>query len=470
MKLTEISQYDARTGYVSEWRLHPSTLAAAEEAGIDSRSPSYLQEAHVRTAAMNRQRGVEEPTWLATAFDISGGADPDALEMAFRSWIDRHETLRSGFRESDGELLRFTLETERIALQRVEIGDFADQEELHRYLEDRFDESTDPLDWPCYLFVTVDHEEATTVYMAFDHTNVDGYSISLIAHEIQELYRAAAVGDRAQLLDVGSYVDFADAERARAAELDTDHEDVRRWREFVVGADWQLPAFPLDLGLAPQDSVIMPRQSGLCEWLLDPAEADDFEAACKEGGSNFFSGILAATGIAACELGDQDVYRTLVPFHTRSQPQWWASMGWYVGLAPVELPATQAGDFHAFATRARETVRSVKSMAEVPVARVCELLGVLLRPVFLVSYIDGRLVPGADRWDEWNAHAFGKVSRGDGVFMWINRTQDGVYVTARYPATELGHKNVLRFLARTGEILTTVAQDGDYVPLLAGPR
>jgi hypothetical protein len=79
-----------------------------------------------------------------------------------------------------------------------------------------------------------------------------------------------------------------------------------------------------------------------------------------------------------------------------------------------------------------------------------------------MSYIDGRIVPGAQHWSEWNVHAFGKVSYGDEVYLWINRTLDGLYVTSRYPDTELGRQNVNDYIDRTREIMTSVARNGTY--------
>ena len=54
MKLTEISQYDAQPGQMIEWALHPDTIAAAAEAAQDPRPASYMQEAHVKMAALLR--------------------------------------------------------------------------------------------------------------------------------------------------------------------------------------------------------------------------------------------------------------------------------------------------------------------------------------------------------------------------------------------------------------------------------
>jgi hypothetical protein len=459
VKLTEISKYEAQPGRLVEWKLHPTTVAAAARTAPDNRPPSFTQDAHVKTTAFLRGIGLEAPTWLATAFDLPGALDSDAMETTFVQWITRHETLRSELRLQGDELERFTLSADDVSLERTCVGDFTASADVVRYLEDRFDEAADPLTWPSYIFVTVAREDGFTVYLAFDHTNVDGYSIAQIAHEINELYTAALAGRPAQLAEVGSYVDFSQIERDGAADVDEDHEAVARWREFVETCGGELPRFPLDLGVAPGD---YPRQTGGCEWLMDPADADAFDAACKSMGGNTAAGVMAAAAAAAYELGDEPAFRSVLPLHTRSELQWLTSLGWYIGLAPYELETAQAGDFPELVRMARAAARAGKPVAQVPFAKAFSLLEGQVRPLSVISYIDARVVPGAPSWTDWNAHAFGKVSYGDEVYLWVNRTPEGVYVTCRYPGTELGHRNVNAYIDRMREILTSVARNGTY--------
>ncbi len=464
MKLTEISAYDASPGLVTEWRLSPATREAAEQASEDPRPPSYLQEAHVLAAAAEQNSGVEAPTWLATAFDLPEPFDPAVLQSALHRWMRRHETLRSGLRVSDQGLQRFTLSPEAVVFEPHEVGEFSEQADLLRYLENRFDQMTDPLSWPTFLFLTVRrHDSAqrrdagldsTTIYLAFDHANVDGYSMCLIPHELRELYSAECAGRSAQLPEAGSYVDFSFEERERAARIDDSHPAVASWREFLAAAGDEQPAFPGELGLSPDDS---PVQRSSLEWLMDPAEADTFDTVCKESGGNFFAGVLAAAGMTAGELAGRAVFRTTIPFHTRSEKQWMSSLGWYVGLAPIEIPLGDEDGFRDLVARVSGTTRSVKVAAEVPFPRVSELLGGVPPPRWMMSYMDLRVVAGSECWDAWSANVFGKVTFGREVYVWVMRTWDGVYVTARYPDTELARTNVQRYVESMRDVCAMVA-------------
>lgn len=459
MKMTGISEYEAQPGQLIEWRLHPATVAASLRSAHDPRPPSYVQEAHVKAAALLRDIGTEAPTWLGTAFDIPGALDCDALEEALLQWITRHETLRSGLRWAKDELERFTLRAEEVALDRRVVKNFSRGAHVASYLEGRFDDAVNPLTWPPYLFVTVSRKDAFTVYLAFDHSNVDGYSILQTPHEIHELYAASLDGRRAKLAKVGSYVDFSKIERDRADDVDANHESLVRWRGFVETCGGALPGFPLDLGVTPGD---MPVQTAVHELLLDRADAAAFDVACWRAGGGALAGVLAVAAIVAYQRGGQPVYRTVIPLHTRSDKLWSRSLGWYIALAPIEIATAQAQDFRELMSMARDAIRAAKSVAHVPFPKVCALLGAELQATSMLSYIDCRMVPGARHWGEWKAHAFGKVIYGDEAYLWINRTLDGLDVTCRYPDTELAHKNISGFIGDARAGLTSVARSGGY--------
>ncbi|MGH3780086.1 MAG: condensation domain-containing protein [Pseudonocardiaceae bacterium] len=345
-----------------------------------------------------------------------------------------------------------------MSLQREMVGDFPRAEDLCQHLQDRFDAATDSMSWQNFIYAAVVRDNSTSLYLAFDHINVDAYSLLLVPAEIHDLYAARAEGRAAEPPEAGSYVDFCEIERAQADRIDESHEIVARWREFIGYCDGMLPTFPLELGIVPGD---LPKQNLLREMLVDDSDATAFDAYCRRFRSRILAGILAASSVVVLEVGGHSTCRTVVPFHTRATSQWLESVGWYVGVAPIEIPTAQAQNFRGVLEMARDALHANRSLARMPIARVLHLLGSDFRPTSpdlfsLISYVDARAAPGADRWVEWNASTLIRVSHGDQVCVWITRVHEGLQVACRYPDTDIAHKNILRFVEGLRKIIVSV--------------
>ncbi|CAM5231808.1 hypothetical protein SVIOM342S_05753 [Streptomyces violaceorubidus] len=278
--------------------------------------------------------------------------------------------------------------------------------------------------------------------MAFDHSNVDAYSIYRIPAEVGELYAAGVAGRTVPRPRVGSYVDFCEAERAQADRIDGDHDIVARWRGVHPALRRAAASFPVDLGVRPGGPL--PEQRMLREPLVDAADAAAFEAYCRPYGGSLV-GVLAATALIVHEIGGEPVYRTVVPFHTRSRSQWTEFVGWYVGGAPIEIPVERAHDFPAALRTVRAELQANRRLSRMPIDRVLRLLGTDFRPTSpdlysIVSYVDARDVPGAAHWPDQSAYALLRVSYGDQVCAWVTRLPEGLWFASRYPDTDVAHK------------------------------
>ncbi|GAA3300180.1 condensation domain-containing protein [Streptomyces cinereospinus] len=459
--MTDLQRCGIRPGRLVEWTLHPAAVDAAAALPDDTRPPAYVQESHVRTARTVREGGLSVPTWLGVAFDIPGRADLDALQQALRAWTLRHETLRSGFRWTGDDLRRFTLDADAVVLHREKRGAFGDAVKLTRYLQDRFDAVANALSWPNFIYAAVVRDEAASVYLAFDHSNVDAYSLHRLPAEIHELYAASRAGRRLAAPPVASYVDFCAQERTEADRLDDTHDIVARWREFIARCDGRLPGFPVDLGLDPDGPL--PVQGLLQEMLVGAAEAAAFEAYCRPYGGSLV-GLLAATALIVHEIGGRPVYRTVVPFHTRVRSQWSDSVGWYVGGAPVEVPVARAPDFDSALRMVRASLRANRPLSRQPIARVLKLLGADFRPTSpdlysIVSFVDTRATTGSERWQDLRACGLIRVSYGDQVCVWLTRLHEGLQLASRYPDTDVARKNMRLFAERLREHVVAVARE-----------
>ncbi|MGW1197862.1 condensation domain-containing protein [Streptomyces sp. NPDC002536] len=470
MLMTTLSEYGVRPGLLREWTLDEEPFRAAARPGSAEwvGPPSYNQEWHLKFASRLAERGSGIPLWMGFAFELPGPLDVEAFREALRTWTGQHETLRSGFRMSGAKPELFTVCSDAVSVQDVVLGEFTGDDDISGCLQKRIDEATDAFRWPSHVVETVERADSTTVIVALDHAHTDGFSVMTAVAEWQRLYAACVEGRSAELPAVRSYVDFGAAERAAAQRIDAGHPAVGHWSRFIAAGDDRLLRFPLDLGVA--EGELLPHAK-LDVRLLDASEAQAVEAVCHDAGGGFLTGLLAAFAMVTHSITGDPVYRTVMPVHTRSRPEQQHSMGWYVGVAPVEVGLGAAEGFHDVVRAAHRSARTTLRHGRVPIARIAELLGTeaewerRMPEVFpFVSFIDTRVIPGVRQWPEWNARTVARLrTRGSKVNFWLHRTHDGVLLTARYPGTGTAEVSVADFVGRVQGVLRSAAGRGTAV-------
>ncbi|MBE9375974.1 acyltransferase papA2 [Saccharopolyspora sp. HNM0983] len=462
--MTELDEYPLAPGLLREWTPRAPELTAASGEVRDEAPPTYNQEWHFRGIASLQGRGIRTPAWLGVGFEIAGELDQEAFRAALRAWVDRHETLRSTLRGTGPDMQRFTAPAGRVGIEDTKVGELLPEDDITGTVQQRLDAATDGTRWPNFTVQTLERAEGTTVLVAYDHSNVDGYSVLATAHELHVLYADCLRGRAPRVPSAGSYVAFSRAERDAARDVDRDHPAVGEWDAFIDECGGNLPGFPLELGVG--DGELLPH-TGARRHLLDEVEAEEFERFCRHHRGSALAGVLAASAVVARELRGDDVYRVVSPFHTRASPEWSASMGWYVGAGPVRIDLSAARRLSEVLAPAQSSARQAMRVAKVPFAKVVDVLGLDLQrhspDVFsFVSYLDMREIPGARDWADWNARTLVRMSYGDKANLWVNRTHGGLGITARYPDTPAAQHSITRYFDGVAAVLRDVVTSGDH--------
>ncbi|WP_243788765.1 condensation domain-containing protein [Saccharopolyspora gloriosae] len=473
MRVMTISAFDPPPGAIVEWTAEPAPGHEFEPSDVP---PSLNQSLHLGATGADGA----PPPWLACTFELPGVLDEDALEAAAGQWIRRHSGLLSRFTEQDGEVRRALLRPDGVVLRRREAGTFTGSSAVREHLSRRFDEQCVPLRWPPFLLGAIRHERGGTVFAAFDHSCMDAYSLAVAAHELQVLYYAAARGTRADLADVGGFVDYCAQEhqamtaealagRPSVPEWDApglsapppesgEHPAVTYWRDFLRNNGATTPGFPLGLGVEPGRAV---RQRSMTARLLDVEAADAFDAACREGLGSVLTGVLAAAGLALRELGAGDPIGLLIPLHTRHEPRWRHAVGWFTTNAPVMFNVVD-GRFADTHTHAKVAFREALGTLGVPLPNILTAISDEYAPtrkdVFMMSYVDYRALPVSLEFPESRPRHISGEADADDVQLWVSRTADGLFLHTRHPGTAEAETAIRTFHEHFTAALTAAAE------------
>ncbi|MFC6599713.1 condensation domain-containing protein [Kitasatospora paranensis] len=488
MRQFPLEALDLRPGHVVEWRLTARGAADGRRPDDPERRASFNQDKHFTVAEEGRRASEPVASWLAVTFEIAGPLDRPALEAALLSFARRHEVLRCEFRRLAGELSCEAVRPADLVLDAVDVGRFDDPGALRAHLADSFERSIDTLAWPLFTMGAVVREDASTVYLAFDHIVCDGMSMPNVVNDVQRAYAAHAQGREPGLPAAASYLDFAHEQRSRYLAIAADDDRLAYWREFIGRNGGFFPPFPIDLGVEPGRMYPIVNEAGL---LLDPAETEEFDRRCRAAGGRAFMGVLAAVATTLREAGGPAVYRGLMPVSERGRGPWEQSVGWFVNTMPIEFPVAPGQDFAEVLAGVRAGFTEMMAHLDVPFVRAWELLApeeFAARswpfPVNFFSYIDMRRCPGAEHHDVWRPTTHVWSSRANGVCSWFQRDTDGLHMNSIFVDTPQARRTMAAFeqvlrrtlhkVVRTGVLGTVPAQRPAAVPTavppLPGPR
>lgn len=446
MKFIQIREEPITPGGLVEWS--PYVEGGLVTWSSDSRPTSHNHEQHLRSAfdyrqVTNREGGRE--SWLGLIIEFDEPLSIPAIRSTLTRWINRHEVLRSHVVIQGESLHRVSTPPDSVKLKMGRIGWYTAPGPLVEQLAGAFDRATAPLQWPAYMFATVGRENSFTLLFAADHSLVDGYSLITAQYELAALYRAARDRRNPGLPEVGSYVDFSAEERRLADQSDTNHPAVASWSAFLRAGQGGMPRFTAADSAAgadppagaaptttPSNEVAQQCLSGV---VADDAAANRFTAVCSEAGGGLTAGVLAAFAFIHHQHTGDAEFRCVLPRHTRNDPRWMMSLGWFVALAPFCIDMSDSPTFDQTVARAAAELKRARDGASLPFLRVAELIDFHDVPHFVISYIDTRYAPGAGIADAGRATVIRSHSYApDEVFIWINRTPSGLRYSTRFPA------------------------------------
>ncbi|OBG57160.1 MULTISPECIES: condensation domain-containing protein [unclassified Mycobacterium] len=474
VSLGNIKEWQPPHGPVTAWTASPLTQEAARNAPRSDCAPSYQQGQHVWAAYHGRALRRQIPRLMIVAWDIPGVCDIPAMTAVVNSHVRRHDTYRSWFEIENGVIVRRAIDNpDAVELVPMEFGHMAADQVRNHVLT----ATPGTLEWGCFTFGVVQHEDYFTFYASVDHLHIDGLSAGVIFVDIHLAYQQLMQGHPSLALpEVGSYQDYAARQREKARSLTLDCPEAKEWIAFARDADGDWPSFPLPLG----DTWSSSKGDLLTVELLDATRTEAFDAMCSAAGARFVGGVLACTALAEHELTGGEVFHGFTARDTRAPGIDTMTVGWFASLVPVTVP-TAGTTFGEAARAAQKSFDAAKDLADVPVERVMELAAASddleikppTRLPMMLSFLDFRKIPLAGLWAELNFGTYGDNLSAGGINMWINRQAANTTVTISFPDNPVARESVDRYIATLtrvfGRVATGVAQQADVVAPRGGP-
>lgn len=362
---------------------HPTVVdLAARLEEMDTAEDREPRIPRTEATAVSRPSPAQERLWviqrldpsataynLAAALRLTGPLDVPALEQTLAEILRRHETLRSRFREVDGEP---SIVVDPAGPFHLPVEDVQDADRLVPRAEEEvrrpFDLDTGPLFRGLLLRAGA---EDHLLVLSMHHTVSDGWSRGVLYREIMALYQSFTAGRPPSLPELPiRYADHAAWQR-EWLERNSDVVDsqVNYWLESLAG--------PLPVLELPTDHPRPPVQgfSGRTRTFRVPPDLRRaLEALCREEDSTTFMGLMAVFQALLSRYSGQEDLVVGTPTAGRNRPETEELIGFFVNTLAIRTDLSGNPDFRTLLRRVREGALGAFANQDVPFDRVVDAL------------------------------------------------------------------------------------------------
>jgi amino acid adenylation domain-containing protein/non-ribosomal peptide synthase protein (TIGR01720 family) len=439
-----------------------TTSVPLEITRVRAEPSSFAQE---RLWLVQQLEGGSETYHLFRAFVLHGPLRVAVLERALAEVVRRHESLRTTFREVDGEPVQvvapfggFTLAVEELNPAAGEAPADALARRAAEEAARPFDLSAGPLFRAGVVRVS-DTEHA--LFLAMHHIVSDGWSMGVLYRELSALYDALLEGGEAELpaLPV-QYADYARWNRRRLQGAVLERE-VGYWRQALAGAP-ALLELPTDF---PRPAVLGSEGASVAAP-LPAAAVDALQALARAEGATLFMAMLGAFQLLLSRYTGSDDVVVGTPVAGRMRREVEGLVGFFANTLVLRTDLSGDPSFRELLGRVRAVTLGAYEHQELPFEKLVGELqperSLSHSPLFQVSFsIDsedaaGLRLAGTAATPLEVAHT---VSRFDLALVLSRAAEGGWSVRAHYRTGLFREERVARLLGHLARVLEQVAAD-----------
>ncbi|WP_298739283.1 amino acid adenylation domain-containing protein, partial [uncultured Chitinophaga sp.] len=319
-------------------------LAFVAITAVDAQADYPLSSAQRRLWVLSQLQESSVAYNMPGAYTLEGKLDFDALQQAFRSLVERHESLRTIFRQNkQGEPRQLILPAGTAADFYITYKDVSQETEeaLQQFIradfQRPFDLSRGPL-LRATVYQVADKRWVFTYVM--HHICSDGWSMGVFIQELIQLYKAYVQGEAAPLQPLAiQYKDYASWQQQQ---LSGEHLQLHRsyWLK-----QFEAPLPVLDMPLDKNRPAIKTYNGSNINWRMDAHIASGLKALCRSEGTTLFSGLLASVGMLLHRYSRQNDIIIGSPIAGRQHADLEKQIGCYLNTLALRLKLNENSSF-----------------------------------------------------------------------------------------------------------------------------
>jgi amino acid adenylation domain-containing protein/non-ribosomal peptide synthase protein (TIGR01720 family) len=339
----------------------------------DRNKPLPLSYAQKRLWMLDKIEGGSTHYHIPVALELYGELDEAVFEASFKQIIVRHESLRTVFRECEGEPIQVVMSADKFSVQQEDLT-VLDDDLRSDVLTSRLQaEAVAPFDLSTDLMLRVHLiKRAELTYIALvtmHHIASDGWSSGVLIKEFSELYSAGVVGRQSELPELSvQYADYAHWQRnwLQGEVLD---KQLGYWEKQLANLP-VVHSLPLDKA-RPKEQTFA---GDIYVTNVSQKIHQTLEQQCKAAGATLFMGLHAAFSVLLSRYSNETDIVVGCPIANREQEEVAELIGFFVNTLVLRSDLSGAPSFTDLLTQSKAMLLDAYAHQQVPFEQIVERL------------------------------------------------------------------------------------------------
>ncbi|HYC27566.1 MAG TPA: amino acid adenylation domain-containing protein, partial [Chitinophagaceae bacterium] len=398
---------------------------------------------------------------LPMSLNLKGEIDAEALELALRTIVNRHEVLRTVLRQHQGSPYQYVLNKDEFQLTVINGSMYKSKEgdlrnRIARLVAKPFDLSTDHM-LRAHL-ISLEPAEHVLV-ITLHHIASDGWSMPVLMNELQELYTAYVHKREPKLPELPvQYADYALWQR-RHLDGDRLQNMIAYWRDKLTGLR------PLKLPSDRISPLVRSIRGGVVHFNIDKELAAELQALSNTQSATLYMTLLAAFKVLLYRYSGQHDVCIGTPIAGRRHQELEGLIGFFINT--LALRSNLEGDptFIQFLQQVRATTLDAYEHQDAPFEKVVEAVvkerdlssNTLFQVMFTLQN-----TPGVQQFDMGGTsqarvmHETGTVQFD--LSMTISQNDAGLQVSLEYCSDLFEKETIFRMSGHYANLLRSIVQ------------
>lgn len=371
MKMTEKANSSTKVKEKLAARIKAIKAGKSQEQKISKRKdygPVRLSFAQQRLWFINQLEGGTDTSYnMPWAFRLVGNLNLAALQKAFQTLVQRHESLRTTFVPiDDGETMQFVDDEFSLTLPVIEITEKQVLDRVNEHASYQFNLSQGPLIKVSLLKLS---NKEHILLMNLHHIVSDGWSMGIFNHELSILYSAFCKGKKSPLAPLPiQYADFACWQRQWLQDEVLERQ-LDYWRKQLQGAQ-ALLALPTDYARPAVQSY----QGKELPFSLSQQLVQSLRQLSQAQGATLYMALIAAFKVLLTRYSGQTDICVGLPIANRQQQELENVIGFFVNTLVLRTRLTSNITVRQLLQQVKDTTLAAYANQDVPFEHLVDAL------------------------------------------------------------------------------------------------